>query len=159
MHWRIKCFKQLTTDELYQLLKLRSDIFVVEQECAYSDLDGLDRHVECHHLMGYGEFMHGAAEPALIAYARLFAPSVAYAGYSSIGRVLVNPQYRVKGLGHELMQCAIKNVFERWPNSSIKIGAQAHLDKFYGRHGFEIVGERYLEDGIPHVPMVLQPPR
>lgn len=168
MNWQLKTFKQLSADQLYQLLKLRSDIFVVEQDCAYSDMDGLDRHSQCLHLMAYGEVTtmydndisnspEDQQEAPLIAYARLLPPGASYPGMSSIGRVIVNPDYRIKGMGHQLIEIAKEHTLQYWPGLDIKIGAQAHLENFYAQHGFKVISEPYLEDGIPHIHMLFSP--
>jgi len=162
MNWQLKTFKQLSVDQLYQLLKLRSDIFVVEQECAYGDMDNLDRLPDCLHLMAYDTPEYAdtdqvVSEPALIAYARLLPPDSSYQAMSSIGRVLVNPDYRIKGMGHQLMQHAKEHALQYWPDTAIKIGAQAHLESFYAQHGFRTISEVYMEDGIPHIHMLFDP--
>jgi ElaA protein len=154
MDWQLKLFQQLSVDQLYQVLKLRSDVFVVEQTCVYPDLDGRDQHAECRHLMAFVPLKADQKAGALAAYARLFPPGVSYPEMSSIGRVVVNPQHRVRGLGHELMKRAVQEALALWPDFPIKISAQAHLEGFYAKHGFKTVGEGYLEDGIPHLPMV-----
>lgn len=157
INWQLKTFKQLSSDQLYQLLKLRSDIFVVEQECAYSDMDNLDRLPDCLHLIAYDDADVPHSEPALIAYARLLPPDSSYEGMSSIGRVIVNPEHRIKGMGHQLMTRAVEHTLQYWPGLRIKIGAQAHLESFYARHGFRTISEPYMEDGIPHIHMLFNP--
>ena len=145
--WQLATFEQLTTKELYQMLQLRIEIFVVEQTCYYQDLDGKDHHRETQHLMGY-------RNNELVAYARLLAPGVSYDGLVSIGRVIVAPQGRGMKLGAELMIQAIAGCEKYWPDHNIKLSAQQHLQEFYQRQQFKTVSEMYLEDDIPHVAMV-----
>jgi ElaA protein len=147
MNWQVKSFEQLSALELYDFLKLRSDIFVVEQDCVYSDLDGLDKDSGVLHLFAY-------QDGSLVAYCRLLAPNIVYTEFSAIGRVVVDPSVRGQKLGERLMQQALKVIDETWPEVSCKISAQAHLQKFYGSLGFKTVGKEYLEDGIPHVGML-----
>lgn len=146
MNWILKPWCELTTDELYDLLALRVEVFVVEQTCPFQDLDGLDRRDGVLHLLGW-------QDGTLVAYARLMAPGVAKAQQVVIGRVVTVPEARGDGLGHRLMQQALQECARLWPGVSIYLGAQAHLQGFYGRHGFTAVGEPYLEDDIPHIGM------
>lgn len=141
-------FDELTPRELYDLLALRQEVFVVEQNCAYLDADGKD--LRAWHLLGRN------AEGRLLCYTRLLPQDEVYEGYSSIGRVLSAPAARGLGLGRPLMQKSIdlcRHLFQRAP---IKIGAQSYLLKFYESLGFQSTGEEYLEDGIPHTKMVLR---
>lgn len=142
--WISKKFNNLTLTELYELLRLRSEVFVVEQNCAFQDIDGQD-HV-AYHLLGQ------APGGKLAAYARLFDAGLCYAEVS-IGRVIVAPEFRRSGLGRELMQQAIGHCERYFAPQPIKIGAQQYLEKFYQDFGFVCCGEMYLEDGIPHIPM------
>jgi len=141
-------FEQLSTTELYEILKFRQAVFVVEQTCPYLDADGKDQ--VSHHITG-----HNAAG-ALIAYARIVPQGVSYDDYSSIGRVISDESYRGKGLGSALMQFAIQQTKLLHPALDIKISAQSHLVGFYGNLGFEAVGEIYPEDDIPHQAMILK---
>jgi len=143
LSWECLAFKQLTTPTLYALLQLRSEVFVVEQDCVYQDLDGYDEFAW--HLLGW-------RDNTLLCYARLFAPGVKYPG-ASIGRVIIKQIVRGEGLGRELMGQAITACEARWPNAAITISAQHHLEEFYGSLGFETVSAPYLEDDIPHVEM------
>lgn len=143
MEFKIKRFNELSSAELYQLLQLRSEVFVVEQNCVYQDIDGKDQ--EAIHVLGF-------VDNELAVYARLFAPGY-YFENASIGRVIVAPQFRSKNLGHELMQKAIQTVKEIYKTTAITISAQEHLEKFYNSHGFVKSSESYLEDGIPHIEM------
>ena len=142
-------FQQLTTIELYRLLQLRVEVFVVEQSCYYQELDGKDCEERTRHLLGY-------REQELVAYARLLAPGVSYPEFASIGRVIVAPQARGSRLGNQLMERAIAVCETCWPQQPIKISAQQHLQSFYQRHQFKTVSEPYLEDDIPHVAMLRQ---
>lgn len=164
MNWQLKTFEALSTYQLYEILRLRSEVFVVEQRCVYGDLDGLDRHDQSYHLMALSDASeHDAAQPPitaptspLIAYARLLPPGLAYADACSIRRVVVSAEHRVAGRGHALMKEAIARAQQLWPAHDIKIGAQAYLERFYMQHGFKVIGPQYDEDGIPHLPMALK---
>ena len=149
--WQVKHFDELSLHQLYDLLKLRIDIFVVEQSCFYPDLDGdknqLDRAKETLHVLGY-------QDNALVAYLRILPKGQSYDDYISIGRVAIAEQARGVELGHELMLKALYLCQKNFPQHNIKISAQEHLINFYQQHGFEQVSEIYLEDGIPHVSMV-----
>ncbi|MCW8865548.1 MAG: GNAT family N-acetyltransferase [Colwellia sp.] len=149
--WLTKHFNELSLDELYDLLKLRIDVFVVEQTCYYPDLDGdkgqLDRNEDTLHLLGY-------QGDTLVAYLRILAKGQSYNDYISIGRVAIAEQARGTGLGHELMTEALSLCQQYFPKQSIKISAQEHLINFYQQHGFKQVYQMYLEDDIPHVAML-----
>ena len=144
--WTCKPFAGLTLPELYAVLRLRSEIFVVEQNCPYLDLDGLDE--ASFHLLGRTE------TGALAAYTRLLPQGVSYPEYASIGRVVVSPAHRGGGLGQALLRESIAQCERLFGAGPIKIGAQQYLEKFYQRFGFEQYGEGYDEDGIPHIPML-----
>ncbi len=141
---QIKSFDDLTLNELHELLQLRSEVFVVEQNCVYQDIDGKDK--EAMHLLGQDK-------SGLVAYTRIFPPGVYY-NEASIGRVLVKRSERQHGYGYRIMEASIKAIFEHYGTCGIKISAQKYLEKFYGNLGFKPVGDDYLEDGIPHVAMV-----
>ncbi|SET55611.1 GNAT family N-acetyltransferase [Hymenobacter actinosclerus] len=143
--WTLKPFAHLTTTELYALLQLRSEVFVVEQTCPFQDIDGLDQ--TAWHLLGH------APGGELAAYARLFGPGVAFPE-ASIGRVVSSPRHRRTGLGRELMSQAIGGVERLFGSQPIQIGAQLYLQEFYESFGFRQVGPGYLEDDIPHIHMV-----
>jgi len=147
MNWQIKKFNQLTTDELYDLLKLRIDVFVVEQTCFYSDLDELDRHHQTLHLYCY-------QDNKIMAYLRILAKGQSYDNFPSIGRVIIAPYARGGGLGHKLMTEATSACSQYFPSQAIKISAQEHLEKYYSKHGFIRVSDMYLEDDIPHIAMI-----
>lgn len=146
--WQIKRFSQLTTLQLYQMLKLRVDVFVVEQQCAYAELDDKDHHQGVYHLLGY-------QGDVLVACARLLPQGLSYPSVS-IGRVAISERHRGEGLGHQLLQEALKACDAVWPNESIEIGAQHHLSAFYQRHDFKPSSTMYLEDGIEHIDMTLE---
>lgn len=143
--WVCKKFDQLTNAELYSLLRLRSEVFVVEQNCVYLDADGID--LQSLHLCGWqGDY--------LAAYCRLLPPGLAYAE-ASIGRVLTASGHRGTGLGKLLMQEAISRVQKTFSTTLIRISAQYYLLEFYRQLGFQSMGEVYMEDDIPHIAMLL----
>ena len=139
-----KSFSELTTKELYAILQLRSEVFVVEQNCVYQDIDDKDQ--KALHVIGI-------KKNKIIAYARIFKPGD-YFEKASIGRVVVAKNERSYKYGHVLMKDAINAVKEHFNETIIKISAQLYLKKFYETHNFKKVGEEYLEDGIPHIGMV-----
>jgi ElaA protein len=143
IQFKIKPFKELSTTELYEILQLRSEVFVVEQNCVYQDIDGKDQ--KAIHVLGY-------YEGVLATYSRLFKPKD-YFTDSSIGRVIVKESHRDKKLGHDLMRASIAAIKELFHETNITISAQLYLLKFYESHGFVAVGESYLEDDIPHIEM------
>jgi ElaA protein len=145
--WTLTKFADLSPRELYEALALRQRVFVVEQACAYLDCDGHD--ASALHLLGTDE------GGVLVAYARLLPPGTTYRE-ASIGRVVTDSSVRRSGAGRALMREAIGRARATW-GGSIRIGAQRYLERFYGELGFVPDGEPYDEDGIPHVPMVLQP--
>jgi ElaA protein len=150
IQWQFLRFDAFTPAQLYELLQLRSQVFVVEQQCVYQDMDGGDLHAM--HLLG-------SVDGKLLACARCFAQGVLFeqgAKYNeaSIGRVVMHSSLRGQGAGHALMREAITQMQALWGTQSIRISAQAHLKDFYSQHGFAVVGDAYDEDGIPHLPMV-----
>lgn len=142
--WKIKPFSKLSTEELYQILKIRQEVFIVEQTCYYLDADGYDQ-----------QAVHIWAESAgeILAYSRVFEPGIKYAE-ASIGRVLTNPKYRKNNLGKILIRFSIDTIEARFRTRSIRISAQDYLLSFYSEFGFEDTGKKYLEDDIPHTEMV-----
>jgi len=148
IHWYCKAFNDLLPIELYKILQLRNEVFVVEQNCVFQDADNKDE--GCLHFMGF-------AGNELAAYTRLVPPGYIY-DEMSIGRVVTSPELRSKGLGKELMQRSIELCRQYFGDGSIKIGAQFYLVEFYSSFGFKIIGEKYLEDGIPHIHMLLDVP-
>ncbi|HEY5580847.1 MAG TPA: GNAT family N-acetyltransferase [Rhodoferax sp.] len=159
LHWQWTSFADLRIADLYALLQLRSAVFVVEQNCVFQDLDGFD--AQAMHLLGFaaGSAAGSASGSArlphqpLLAYARCFPAGVKFAE-ASIGRVLTAPDARGTGLGHELMDRAVRALGTQWGAQPIRIGAQAHLFDFYAAHGFVDQGRPYLEDGIAHLEML-----
>jgi ElaA protein len=139
-----KTFKQLTTDELYALLQLRSEVFVVEQDCVYQDIDYKDQ--KALHVLGF-------KNRKLVAYTRIFKPGD-YFDNASIGRVIVAENQRTHRYGYDIMESSVKAIMDYYNETKIKISAQVYLKKFYNNLGFKAVGEEYLEDGIPHVGMI-----
>ena len=140
----IKSFKELSPTELYKILRLRNEVFVVEQNCPYQDADNKD--LECQHLMLL-------QNDELMGYARLVPPGLSFP-QMSIGRVVTSPKVRGTGIGRVLMKAAIEQCDQIFGNGSIQIGAQAYLIKFYSSLGFKQVSEVYDEDGIPHIDMI-----
>ena len=149
-NWQAKPFNQLTVKELYDLLRLRTEVFVVEQACPYPELDGKDEHEKTIHLWQY------RPDRIMAAYLRILAPGVSYGGVS-FGRVAVHRDFRRGGLAHSMVDKAIEIAGAAWPGVKIEIGAQEYLTAFYKSHGFRVVSEPYLEDNIPHVDMALNP--
>lgn len=143
LKWKIKRFEALSATELYNLLQLRSEVFVVEQNCVYQDVDGKDS--KALHLIG-------TDNDETVAYARIFKPND-YFDEASIGRVVVKQTYRDKKLGHILMKEAIEALKSEFNETKITISAQLYLKKFYESHGFVQTSETYLEDDIPHIQM------
>ena len=140
----VKKFKELSLEELYQILRLRSEVFVVEQDCVYQDLDNKDQ--KALHL-----FLKDNNE--IIAYTRLFDTGL-YFNTPSIGRVVVKKTHRKGGIGHYLLKESIDAIYINFSNSTITISAQTYLRNYYESHGFKKTGEEYLEDGIPHIKMI-----
>ncbi|MDD7885975.1 GNAT family N-acetyltransferase [Flavivirga sp. 57AJ16] len=141
---QVKTFEELTKQELYHLLQLRSEVFVVEQDCVYQDIDGKDQ--KALHVLGF-------KKAELVAYTRIFKPGD-YFKEPSIGRVVVVKKERAYKYGYDIMKASIKAITERFNTSLIKISAQVYLTKFYTNLGFTAIGEEYLEDNIPHIAMI-----
>lgn len=145
--WQNKTFAELSTNELYDLLKLRIDVFVVEQTCFYPDLDNHDRHPDTRHFFCY-------QNDTMCAYLRILPKGLTYQDYISIGRVVIVSSARGTGLGHDLMDAALIECKRSFAQDTVKISAQEHLEIFYNKHGFERVSDMYLEDDIPHIAML-----
>ena len=143
--WIIKEFSQLSPTELYAIIRLRNEVFVIEQNCIYQDADNKDQ--ASLHLCGW-------TNNELVAYTRLMPPGLSYEE-CSIGRVVTSPAHRKTGAGRELMQVSIEKTFSEFNTDTIKIGAQLYLKKFYESLGFVQCSDQYLEDGIPHILMLL----
>ncbi len=143
LHWRVLTFSALTVELLYAILRLRTDVFVVEQACAYPELDGHDG--SALHIVGTDE------SGKVVAYARIRPPDKS--GRPTIGRVVVAEAARGHGLGRQLMQVCMDALSEHYGDTRCKLSAQAHLTSLYAHFGFRIVSEEYLWDGIPHIDM------
>ena len=146
MKWQIKKFDQLKKKQLYSLMRLRADVFVVEQDCPYQDLDGQDQNA--YHLLGH-------LKKDLVAYARIFPPDALQPEYSRIGRIVTSQDYRGKGIGKKLVKKSIDFCRKEFYKYPIKISAQERLKGFYTALGFSAGGKGYIEDGIPHCAMYL----
>ena len=144
LDWKIYNWSELTTDILYSILALRSEVFVVEQDCVYQDIDSKDQIAK--HLLGYDKDL-------LVAHSRLLNPGD-YFNQHSFGRAVVKKSHRGFGLGDELVKRSIKELGDQ---TEIKISAQYHLEKLYQNNGFVSIGDTYLEDGIPHIAMFRNP--
>lgn len=140
----VKPFEELTTTELYAILKLRSEVFVVEQDCVYQDVDGKDD--KALHVLGY-------KNNCIVAYTRIFKPGY-YFKEASIGRVVVSKVERKHKYGYAIMKDSIKNIENEFITKKIRISAQSYLKQFYNNLGFTEIGVTYLEDGIPHINMI-----
>ena len=145
LHWVLKKFEELTPFELYNIMQLRNEVFVVEQNCVYQDADNKDP--KSFHFMGWDN-------TTLVAYTRIIPQGISYTE-ASIGRVVSSPKYRGTGAGRTLMQLSINNTFRLFNCKAIKIGAQLYLKKFYESLGFVQCSDQYLEDNIPHIEMIL----
>ena len=141
---KVKKFSELSLTELYDILQLRSEVFVVEQDCVYQDIDGKDE--AALHIIGY-------KNEKIVAYTRCFEPGY-YFEEAAIGRVVVKDSERKFGYGHEIMKASDRAIQQYFQTSNIKLSAQQYLIKFYESHGYQTTGEGYLEDGIPHIAMV-----
>lgn len=142
----VKSYDELSKDELLAILRARVDVFVVEQNCPYPEIDDVDNDELTQHVFLF-------REQQLAAYARCYKKNEQY---SAFGRVLVAQQFRGEGLATKLVQMAIDTCLKHWPDKAIMIGAQCYLKRFYQQFGFENVGDDYLEDGIPHQDMCLR---
>ena len=147
MNWTIRRFDELTPDELYAILQLRNEVFIVEQNCVYNDIDGKDQ--PAWHLMAN-------EDDKLVAYTRILPPGVSYSD-PAIGRVVTSSAKRRSGLGRELMKRSIEACEKLFGKTSISLSAQVYLQSFYESLGFIVVGEEYLDDGIPHIKMSRKP--
>lgn len=148
LQWQWKRFPELTVDELYRLLALREQVFVVEQKSLYQDADGYDR--GAHHLLG---MVAGAQEPMLAAYLRVLPPGLKYPE-ASFGRVVTAPSMRRYGYGKLLVEKGLAFIAEHFPGAPVRIGAQHYLQCFYEGFGFRAISDVYDEDGVPHVDML-----
>jgi len=144
--WKCKPFRDLTVYELYAIMRLRLEVFVVEQNCVFQDADNIDQH--CYHLCGWNNDVAAA-------YVRLVPPGISY-DEPSIGRVVTAKPYRKSGVGKTLMMKGIEHCNLLFGNGNIKIGAQLYLKKFYESLGFVQCSDVYVEDGIDHVEMIYE---
>jgi len=142
--FKIKSFEELSVSELYKILRLRAEVFIVEQACIYQDIDDKDQ--KAFHVIGY-------KKNEIVAYTRIFNTGD-YFENASMGRVVVSEKERKYGYGHDLIEKSIEGIKEVFNTEKIKISAQCYLDNFYQKHGFKQIGEEYLEDGIPHIVMI-----
>ncbi len=140
----VKTFDELTIHELHDLLQLRVEVFVVEQDCVYQDIDGKDK--KALHIIG-------KKQGKVVAYTRCFGPGI-YFEEAAIGRVVVEEGQRKYGYGHDIMKASKEALNKKFNTNIIKLSAQTHLVKFYRSHGFKTIGNEYLEDGIPHIAMI-----
>jgi len=148
IEWQWAAYTDLDRDTLFKILQARQEIFIVEQDCPYLDIDHLDP--LSWHLIGW---LKNPNEKELVAYMRVTIPGEKYAE-PSIGRVITTQRVRGQGIGNELMREGIARIEQQYPNIPIRIGAQVYLQKYYSSFGFENVGEPYDEDGIPHIEML-----
>jgi ElaA protein len=149
LRWRYAAFDELTAQEVYDALQLRIAVFMIEQNCLYSEADGHD--MAARHVLAYdGDTLAG--------YARIFPPNHDFHGktweQARIGRVVTHAAYRTRKLGHELMAVSLAEIEARYGKVAVVLSAQAHLEGFYRQHGFMKTGEPYMEDGIPHIDML-----
>jgi ElaA protein len=148
MIWQCLPFDQLSLEQLYAVLASRQQVFVLEQQCLYADMDGLDQ--AAHHVLGWSD---DTAAPQLCAYLRCLAPGVKFAE-ASLGRVLTTPAGRSTGAGRELLKRGIAQAQVLYPGQRLRISAQLYLEKFYASFGFVTVSAPYDEDGIAHIDML-----
>jgi len=141
----LKSFSELSVEDLYKILHLRNEVFIIEQNCIYSDTDFKDQH--CHHLMFFNA-------SNLMAYARIVPPGISFKE-ASIGRVITHSGARGTGLGKILMRTALDECRKIYGNVPVRIGAQCYATNFYSALGFVESGQEYVEDGIPHIEMVV----
>lgn len=149
--WQLSTFTELTKVQLYAILALRQQVFIVEQQCIYQDCDGRD--INAYHLLGLDD---GDEQSAPVAYLRILPPQKE-GGSPSIGRVLTHPDARGKSLGKQIMARCLYLVDKMYPNAVVTVSAQQYLIRFYEYFGFQIASEGYDEDGIPHIRMVRNP--
>ncbi len=157
LHWKLVHYDRITPDELYDAVVLRQRVFVVEQQCAFLEADGIDRY--SWHLFGrrsgdVQDVQPAQSGTALLAYLRIVPPGRRFEE-PSIGRVVTAPEVRRTGVGRVLMQEGIRRTKELFPGRAIMLSAQRYLENFYGSLGFVVVGKPYEEDGIPHINMSL----
>ena len=147
LNFEIKHYNELTVDEIYDLISLRVEIFSVEQEAVYNDLDGYDKF--CFHLIGKNE------DDKIISTTRIIPPGVKY-DKTSFGRVALNKDYRKRGAGHQMINMVNDFIAEKYPKNGIKISAMLYLEKFYEEHGFKRSSDVYLDCEIEHIDMEIE---
>ena len=145
IQWQCKFFSDLTNEELYQIIRLRIEVFAVEQNVVYQDCDNRD--LQCYHVTG-------SLDNQIIAYSRILPPDIAYTGAASIGRVVTSFQARGKSLGKQLFEKSLEQVYLLFGPVRVTISAQVYLINFYENFSFIQQGDIYLEDSIPHITMV-----
>lgn len=150
MNWHLKKFAELSGTEVYKIAKLRVDVFIVEQNCPYHDLDNNDLDLNTWHLFA-------TEDDELVCYLRILPPDLVYPEKPALGRIVSSEKFRGTGAGHHLMERAIKFLDEHYPTLTSHMSAQAHLQGFYSKHGYAAVGDEYLEDDIPHIGMERSP--
>jgi ElaA protein len=146
IQWKCKSFNELTNEELYKILQLRNEVFIVEQNCPYQDCDNKD--LKSFHLTAW-------EGDSIVAYSRILPPGISYSNAASIGRVVTSPSARGQRLGKELMSRSLENLYRLFGHVPVTIGAQLYLKKFYESFSFLQQGDIYLEDGIQHITMEL----
>ncbi len=147
LQWDVNSFQELSVSQFFEVLQLRVDVFVVEQQCAYPELDEHDRHAETRHLAGHD------ASSQLMAYARILSAGLRFPEVS-LGRFVVRKDARGQGIGHKLLSVALKEIQSSWAGYAIRISAQDYLEKFYGQYGFTRASDVYFEDGSRHIEML-----
>jgi ElaA protein len=146
IQWKCKSFNELTNEELYKILQLRNEVFIVEQNCPYQDCDNKD--LKSFHLTAW-------EGDSIVAYSRILPPGISYSNAASIGRVVTSPSARGQRLGKELMSRSLENLYRLFGHVPVTIGAQLYLKKFYESFSFLQQGNIYIEDGIQHITMEL----
>jgi len=149
IEWQWSSFEQLSATALYHVLAVRQDVFILEQQCLYADIDWFDQ--RAYHLLGWQKEMAGQRQ--LVAYLRGMGPGIKYED-ATLGRVLTVNPVRATGIGKMLLSEGIRRIEQQFPGARIRISAQRHLEKFYQHQGFRTVSEPYEEDGIPHLEML-----
>ena len=143
INWEVTAFKSLKVEKLYDIISLRQEIFIVEQDCPYIDADGID--TKCIHISGYHK-------KNLIAYSRIMPKGINYKE-ASIGRIITKKEYRGFGIGNKLVSISIDEIYKNYGNQPIRLSGQIYARDFYEKLGFVGEGKEYLEDGIPHISM------
>jgi ElaA protein len=145
LNWNFKPYSELSLDEFHDAISLRMKVFIIEQNCTYQDLDGLDK--ACYHLLTTNE------KNEIVGTARIIPPGLIYPA-AGIGRIALDASVRGGHHGHQLMKECMQFIFTTFGKVDMKLSAQKHLEKYYNHHGFRSTGKEYFEDGIPHVEMI-----